>query len=89
MIKKDTVLGLITEGMEFKTKKEAKEVAEAKIKEFNDLVDKVGSVLEEGEKARLGDIEIAKVRIPARDGETRGVKWHKDEEVVVKVKKVK
>jgi hypothetical protein len=89
MIKKDIVLGLITEGMEFKTKKEEKEFAEAKIKEFNDLVDKVGSILEVGDKARLGDIEIAKVKVPARDGETRGVKWYKEEKVVVKVKKVK
>ena len=80
--------------MEFKTKKEAKEVAEAKIKEINDLVEKIGATLEVGDKARLGNLEIAKVEVSAKDGEMTlkdGTKkpWHKDAEVVVKVKLIK
>jgi hypothetical protein len=94
MLKKETVLDLVVEGMEFKTKKEAKEVAEAKIKEINDLVEKIGATLEVGDKARLGTLEISKVEVGAKDGEMTlkdGTKkaWHKDAEVVVKVKLVK
>lgn len=89
MLKKETVLDLVVEGMEFKTKKEAKEVAEAKIKEINDLVAKIGATLEVGDKARLGNLEIAKVEVGAKDGEMKGKAWHKDAEIVVKVKLVK
>ena len=94
MLKKETVLDLVVEGMEFKTKKEAKEVAEAKIKEINDLVEKIGATLEVGDKARLGDLEISKVEVASRTGEITlkdGSKkaWTKDAEVTVKVKLVK
>lgn len=86
MLKKETVLDLVVEGMEFKTKKEAKEVAEAKIKEINDLVEKIGATLEVGDKAKLGDIEISKKLVPAKSGEMNGKKWETPEKVIVKVK---
>ena len=94
MIKAELVRDMVVEGMEFKTKKEAKEVAESKIKEINDLVAKIGDSLEKDEKARLGNLEISKVEVGAKDGEMTlkdGSKkaWHKDAEVVVKVKLVK
>jgi len=94
MIKAELVRDMVVEGMEFKTKKEAKEAAEAKIKEINDLVEKIGATLEVGDKARLGNLEIAKVEVSAKDGEMTlkdGTKkpWHKDAEVVVKVKLIK
>ena len=88
MLKKDTVLSIITEGMEFKTKKEEKEFAEAKILEINTLVEKIGETLETGDKARLGGLEISKVEVAERDGEMKGKAWHKDAEIVVKVKKI-
>ena len=86
MLKKDTVLELVVEGMEFKTKKEAKEVAEAKIKEINDLVTKIGATLEKDEKARLGNLEISKVEVAERSGTMNGKAWTKPAHLAVKVK---
>jgi len=82
MIKAELVRDMVVEGMEFKTK------------EINDLVEKIGATLEVGDKARLGNLEIAKVEVSAKDGEMTlkdGTKkpWHKDAEVVVKVKLIK
>ena len=86
MLKKETVLDLVVEGMEFKTKKEAKEVAEAKIKEINDLVEKIGATLEVGDKARLGNLEISKVEVAERSGTMNGKAWTKPAHLVVKIK---
>jgi hypothetical protein len=86
MIKKDTVLELVVEGMEFKTKKEAKEVAEAKIKEINDLITKIGATLGKDEKARLGNLEISKVEVAERSGTMKGKAWTKPAHLAVKVK---
>lgn len=86
MLKKETVLDLVNGEMEFKTKKEAKEVAEAKIAEINDLIEKIGATLEVGDKAKLGNLEISKKLVPTKSGEMNGKKWETPEKVVVKVK---
>jgi len=86
MIKAELVRDMVVEGMEFKTKKETKEVAEAKIKEINDLVTKIGASLEKDEKARLGNLEISKVEIAERSGIMNGKAWTKPAHLVVKVK---
>ena len=86
MIKAELVRDMVVEGMEFKTKKEAKEVAEAKIKEINDLVVKIGASLEKDEKARLGNLEISKVEVAERKGTMNGKDWVKPAHLAVKVK---
>ena len=97
MLKKEQIVEIIVgQQTEFpiNTKKEAKEYAEAKIQEINELVEKIGETLEVGDKARLGNLEIAKVEVGAKSGEITladGTKkaWTKDAEVIVKVKLVR
>lgn len=88
MIKAEIVKGLIIEGMEFKTKKEGLEFADAKIKEVNDLIVKIGKALKVGEKAKFGDLEISKVEVAERSGTMNGKDWTTPAHESIKVKLV-